>query len=91
MLSVEDVDCSFTNNSQEKTWALIKAYKFTLKAEKLFWTLKSQDFFLKWKTKNLKFKDRCNYTVRKRLYSLSGFDVGVLMKESNFSIFMAIT
>ena len=33
-------DCSFLIDSREKKWALTKAYKFTLKAEKVFWTLK---------------------------------------------------
>ena len=51
-------DCTYIIDSQRKKWALTKAYKFTLKVEKLFWTLKSQDSFLEWKTKNLKIKNR---------------------------------
>ena len=42
MLSVEDMCWLLISYWQpgKKKWALTKAYKFTLKAEKVFWTLK---------------------------------------------------
>lgn len=45
MLSVEDVLTAILSPTAGKKISPHKAYKFSLKAEKLFWTLVSNKFF----------------------------------------------
>ena len=53
--------------------------------------MKVRTFFSNERPKPLRQKTEKNFTVRKCLYSLRGFDVGVLIKVGDSSIVVAIT